>query len=178
MQHKTATGDEQSAIQQEIGDLLKSFTPEQIEVLKDQDMVVAADVLAGTTVVMTEPKHGSNAQSSSKTAKQSREQFLKAQTAGLESNMPKEKLMKVVRAYHAPEQREIAFLGPDYKPEDKSSVYFHFREAMYVLRFASEEDRRVGKGPTRLDHVSGELHQERRKNVRSLADNPSFYGRG
>ena len=166
VQHQTATGDEQNAIQQEIADLLKGFTPEQIEVLQDQVMDIAAEVIEGTTVIMIEPKEDSHAQPFSKTQAQSREQFLKAQAAGLESNMPKDKLMKVVRAYHAPEQREIAFLGPDYKPEDKNSVYFNFRQAVYVLRFGSEEDRRVGKGPTRLDHVSGELHQERRKNTR------------
>lgn len=46
-----------------------------------------------------------------------------------------------------------------------TALKLYFREAVYVLRFASEEDRRVGKGPTRLDHVSGELHQERSKTV-------------
>jgi hypothetical protein len=163
-QYQTAVGNEQNAIQQEIGDLLKGFTPEQIEALKEQVMGVAADVLTGTTVIMVEPRHKNQDPRPIPTDKQARESYLKKQADGLESNMPKAKLMKVVRAYHAPEQREISFLGPDYKPEDKGSVYFNFREAMYVLRFGSEEDRRVGKGPSRLDHVSGELHQERRKN--------------
>lgn len=117
---------------------------------------------------MIKPTYKAHITQPVKASKLARESYLKSQVAGLESDMPKARLIKVVRAYHALEQREIAFLSPDYKSEDKSSVYFNFREAVYVLKFGSEEDRRVGKGPCRLDHVSGELHQERRKNVRTL----------
>ncbi len=167
-QFQNTVGDEQVAVQKEINELLNGYTAEQISVLREQVMEFASEVISGNTVIMTREKDEGHSLTHATPHKQSREQFIKQRAAELASNLPKDKLMKVVRAYHAPEQREISFFGPDYNPKEPATVFFSFRDAVYALRYESMDDRRMGGSPYRLDHVSGELHQEKRRKTRVI----------
>ena len=160
--YQMTEGDAQQSVQNDISALLRGYTQDEVLKLKDEVMVLAAQALTGSVVVMVETNNPPHGYSSTQARKQIRENFLKEKVASLASNMSKADLMKVVRAYHAPEQREIAFYC---RPDEKTSQFFGFRGATFAMHYATEEEFRRGKSPVSLDHVSGELNLGRKKKL-------------
>lgn len=158
----------QRSVQAEISELLRGYTQEELIQLKEKVMVLAAEVITGSAVVMMESNNTPPGYASTQARKQIREAFLKEKVSSLTSNLSKADLMKVVRAYHAPEQLEISFFN---RPDESKSQFFGFRGATFAMRYATEEEFKRGKSPISLDHVGGELNLGRQKK-NAVADSP------